>query len=225
MYLVCNEAYLKKSKNNVITNKKIEVPIAKVYNEIQVPVIDRKYVSNEYNICFIIDNTGSMSNWIKAIKDICIDLFRQIKEKYNEYKFNFGCVLYADKPSVPTEENFKIDFTKDENIFKSQLEEKPLQGGNDCAEDWVSGFRIALEELKWGNGTKLIFHIADAPQHGKTFNIDRVSDNFIDDENDNYGKQLIGFIKKCSEKNIKITGISINKIITTFPNKNEKLLF
>ena len=225
LYLICNDTYLKKPKDHVIFNKKIEVPIAKVYKETQVPTVNRDYVSNEYNICFIIDNTGSMSSWIKVIKDICINLFNEIKEKYDEYIFNFGSVLYADKPSASYDENFKIDFTEDEKEFKSKLEEINIQGGDDCAEDWVSGFKIALEELKWGNGTKLIFHIADAPQHGKTFNINKESDNFLNDENDEHGKNLIKLIKNCSEKNIKIIGININNVgsFKVFKEEYEKV--
>ena len=80
------------------------------------------------------------------------------------------------------------------------------------AEDWVSGFRIVLEELNWGNGTKLIFHIADAPAHGKIFNTDKKSDNFLLEENDTHGKSLLKLIKRCSERNIKITGISIDNV-------------
>ena len=84
---------------------------------------------------------------------------------------------------------------------------------------------MALEDLTWGNGTKLIFHIADAPQHGKHFNTDKKGDDFLNDENDKYGKDLIQLIKKCSERNIKITGISINNVCSfkVFNEEYEKV--
>ena len=63
-----------------------------------------------------------------------------------------------------------------------------------------------------GNGTKLIFHIADAPHHGKIFNTDKKDDKYLDEEDDINGKNLIKLIKKCSERNIKITGISIDNV-------------
>ena len=134
LYLVCNDTYLKKQKDNNIIEKS-EVPVAKVYSEIQVPVINREYVSNEYNICFIIDNTGSMLSWIKVIKDICINLFKEIVKQFSEYKFYFGCVLYADTPSISSDQNFKIDFTDKENVFKEKLEAIEGQNGDDVAED------------------------------------------------------------------------------------------
>ena len=166
-----------------------------------------------------------MESWIKIIKDICNNFFVEITKKYSEYIFYFGCVLYADSPSKSTDKNFSISFTQDKDEFKSKLEAIGLQDGGDCAEDWVSGFRIALEELNWGNGTKLIFHIADSPQHGKLFNTDKKNDDFLDNDYDIHGKNLLELIKKCSERNIKITGISINKVCSfkVFQREYEKV--
>ena len=163
LYIICNDEYLKKQKNLI-----------------QAPII----VSQEYNVCFIIDNTKSMGSWINVIKDICNNLFKEIKQKFNKYEFYFGCVLYADHISINTDKNYKINFTQDENEFKSKLEEFEVQNGDDVAEDWVSGFQIALDELNWGNATKLIFHIADAPHHGKIFNTAKKDDNFLNVEDD-----------------------------------------
>ena len=59
---------------------------------------------------------------------------------------------------------------------------------------WI---QIALDELDWGNGTKLIFHIADAPQHGKTFNTDNIDDKFLQYKDDIHGKNLIKLLKDC----------------------------
>ena len=229
LYIICNDEYLKKSiENNNINNEEdsdedkfsmksqikmnFDFPTAKKFREIQAPIINRDNVSHEYNVCFIIDNTGSMEDWINVIKDICTSLFKEITKKFNKYKFYFGCVLYADTISVSSDKNYKIDFTQDENEFKSKLEEVEGQSGGDEAEDWASGFQDALDELNWGNGTKLIFHIADAPHHGKIFNTDKKNDNFLDEENDINGKNLIKLIKRCSERNIKITGININNV-------------
>ena len=215
LYLVCNVEYLSNSNDDLdksIKSSITEAPIGNMAREIQVPMINRKYVSNEYNICFIIDNTASMGNWINIIKEICHNLFVEITKKFSKYEFYFACALYADKPSISSDQNFKISFTKDENEFKSKLEEIELQNGGDVAEDWVSGFKIALDDLNWGNGTKLIFHIADAPQHGKHFNTDKKDDKFLSDVNDIHGQNLLQLIKRCSDRNIKITGISIDKV-------------
>ena len=52
------------------------------------------------------------------------------------------------------------------------MEEIHLQNGDDTAEDWVGGFKIALEELIWGNDTKLIF-LLQMPQLMEKFLIQR----------------------------------------------------
>ena len=78
------------------------IPTAPKFKEIQVPIINRDNVSNEYNVCFIIDNTGSMESWINVIKDICSNLFGEIVAKFNKYNFSFGCVLYENKISINT---------------------------------------------------------------------------------------------------------------------------
>ena len=227
LYLVCNDGYLKNPEDDLdeSLNSSNQVPIANIAEEIQVPIINRKFVTNEYNICFIIDNTGSMGSWINIIKEICHNLFVEVTKKFSEYDFYFGCVLYADKPSLSTDENFIISFTKDEQEFYSKLQGYELQNGDDVAEDWVSGFRIALDNLNWGNGTKLIFHIADAPAHGKFFNIGKKDDQFLDDINDKHGNELLALIKRCSERNIKITGISIDKVgsFKVFQKEYEKV--
>ena len=247
LYLVCNYEYLKRNNNenlnnednkdndnyskNALSNKKnykdnnLEIPKAKISREIVSEKINRDYVTNEYNVCFLIDNTGSMRKWINIVKSLCNNLFTEIVKKYNKYIFYFGCVLYADKFSIETDKNFIVDFTQDENKFKNDLEKIELQDGDDSAEDWVTGFEMTLEDLKWVNGTKLIFHIADAPAHGKIFNIDKKNDNFLNNDNDIHGKNLIKLIKKCSQRNIKITGININNVgsFKVFKQEYEKV--
>ena len=58
------------------------------------------------------------------------------------------------------------------------------------------------EEIKWRNGTKVIFHLADAGAHGKLFT-----------KNDKYPEEeakLIAELEKCAEKKIKIFGYVID---------------
>ena len=71
----------------------------------------------------------------------------------------------------------------------------------------------------------LIFHIADAPAHGKLFNTDKKDDKFLNNVNDKHGEKLLELIKRCSERNIKITGISIDKVcsFSVFQKEYEKV--
>ena len=63
-FSVCNEICIKSK--------------IKKFKEVQFPIINRFIVSNEYNVCFIIDNTFSMSSLIDTIKAICHNLFVEI---------------------------------------------------------------------------------------------------------------------------------------------------
>ena len=59
------------------------------------------------------------------------------------------------------------------------------------------------EEIKWRNGTKVIFHLADAGAHGKLFT---PYDYYSDEE-----QKLITELIKCSVKKIKIFGFVIEE--------------
>ena len=57
------------------------------------------------------------------------------------------------------------------------------------------------EEIKWRNGTKVIFHLADAGAHGKLFTF---SDKYPDEE-----QKLINELNICCEQKVKIFGFVI----------------
>ena len=76
-----------------------------------------------------------------------------------------------------------------------------------------------------GKWTKLIIHIADSPQHGKLFNTDKRNGKLLHNENDIHGQNLINLMKNLSERNIKITGVSINYVCSfkVYKEKYEKV--
>ena len=60
-----------------------------------------------------------------------------------------------------------IDFTEDPNKLQNLISTiKAHRGRGDGPEDWVSAYKIILNNLKWRDGVKFIIHIADAPAHG-----------------------------------------------------------
>ena len=63
-----------------------------------------------------------------------------------------------------------FEFTDDIDSIKSAIQKQSATGGGDFPEDVQGGFNKALG-LDWGaDSTKLAFHIADAPGHGKDIN-------------------------------------------------------
>ena len=60
---------------------------------------------------------------------------------------------------------------------------------------------MALNNIAWRNGTRLIIHIADAPAHGSQW----CGRNNHEEEN----SKLYPMIQKCVDKKIKIIGFKI----------------
>lgn len=110
-------------------------------------------------------------------------------EKILELRLAF--VGYRDfSDEVPFE---ILNFTESVEDFQVFCEKITADGGGDAAEDVFGGFSCLFEknwlflgiektfELEWNyenSGTKLIFHICDAPSHGKEYNNSDLTDNY-----------------------------------------------
>ena len=158
--------------------------------------------SNEFDIVYLLDATGSMGSYLEAARDQCINISNQLKSELSQFDFNFGAVFYRDPVDCPGEKNHTYSLKSDVNKLKSELSSESATGGGDGPEDWVGGFDMALDNIAWRNGTRLIIHIADAPAHGSEWC----------DESNNHNeenKKLYPMIQKCIDKNIKIIGFQI----------------
>ena len=170
-----------------------------------------KIDNKEVDIVYVIDATGSMRREIKAAEDYVIKIFKELKEKYKENEFQFGAVFYRDKVYTKTRSNWRSPDEDEYYPLTDKIEElqsniskvKATGGGGDGAEDWAGGYELALNNMKWRNGIKLIIHICDDGAHGTQFT---ENDPFYDE-----GEKLIREIKECVEKNINIIGLKIDK--------------
>ena len=158
-------------------------------------------LSKEVDIVYLIDATGSMGREIKAVKEYVIKILDDLKKKYTDFNFHFGAVFYRDKIDSEGDKNEYFPLTDDMEDLKKKISTIKVYGGGDIPEDWVEGYKIAINEMKWRKGIKLIIHIADAGAHGIEFS-----------KRDNYPEQgplLPPLIKECVEKNINIIGFKI----------------
>ena len=158
-------------------------------------------VSNEFDIVYLLDVTGSMGDYLAAARDQCINISNQLQKDLPKFDFNFGAVIYRDPVDCPGEKNHSYALKKNVNALKLELGSESATGGGDGPEDWVGGFDLALDNMAWRNGTRLIIHIADAPAHGSEW----CNKNNHEEEN----KKLYAKIQKCVDKNIKIIGFQI----------------
>ena len=101
-----------------------------------------------------------------------------------------GIVCYRDYSD--SEQFIVHDFTSDKEAFISKLSGISASGGGDLPEDVLGGMEKALTAVSWtdapGNTqhgktvSKVIFHIGDAPAHGKEFQDpgESYTDNHLD---------------------------------------------
>eukprot|EP01126_Amoeba_proteus_P067253 TRINITY_DN9892_c0_g1_i1.p1 TRINITY_DN9892_c0_g1~~TRINITY_DN9892_c0_g1_i1.p1 ORF type:complete len:558 (-),score=88.89 TRINITY_DN9892_c0_g1_i1:22-1563(-) len=121
------------------------------------------------DIAFVIDTTGSMSSFISASKTTINKIITDNAERLKKLGVStprFAVVEYKDHcDSLVT--SFQ-DFTTPENATK-YLSGLGATGGGDTPEAVFDGLRIACN-LQWNaKHDKLLFHILDAPPHGRKY--------------------------------------------------------
>ena len=162
-----------------------------------------KNINKEVDITYLIDATGSMYGEIKAANDHVMKIFDKLKNKYKNYDFRFGAVFYRDQVDSKGDKNEYFPITNNMEELKKNISTIKAYGGRDIAEDWVTGYNLALNNMNWRNGIKLIIHIADAGAHGTEFT--------KGDKHTKEGPKLIPLIQKCVQNNINIIGFKITK--------------
>ena len=157
----------------------------------------------DVDIAYLIDGTGSMKSEIKAANENVIKIFDELTKKYKNYNFRFGAIFYRDKVDCKNDKDEFFQFTTDMKDLEKNIGKIKAKGGGDIPEDWVGGYEIALKNMEWRNGIKLIIHIADAGAHGKEFSKE---DKYPDE-----GPKLTSLIEECAKRNINIIGFKIGE--------------
>ena len=155
-----------------------------------------------FDLLFVIDATGSMSNYIRAAKDETENISKELRNLYPEYNFQYGYIFYRDPIDSPGDKHEIINLTDKVNTLPDEIKKMRAYGGGDLPEDWVGAFKLANENINWRNGMKVIIHLADAGAHGKLFT---KYDKYPEEEN-----KLIYELERCAEKGIKIFGYVID---------------
>ena len=118
------------------------------------------------DMCLVLDCTGSMYTWIQRSKDTLKDIIDQVKNDNPTLKVRVAFVGYRDFGDG-AQQYSTIDFTDDLNKVKAFISKQNATGGSDFPEDVQGGFHKALG-MSWDpQSIKSVFHIADAPGHGK----------------------------------------------------------
>ena len=117
------------------------------------------------------------------------------------YDFKFGAVFYRDPIDSHSDSNDCYPFTSETVGLQNWVRGMSATGGGDTPEDWVGGYNIALNNMSWRSGNRLIIHIADAGAHG--------TDYTSGDKYPSEGPKLDNYIRECAKRNITIVAFKI----------------
>jgi hypothetical protein len=158
--------------------------------------------SGPFDVLYLIDATGSMRDTIWCAKDQCVEISQELDESLPQFQFQFGAIFYRDPVANRLDRHQVFLLTSDIFVLQRQISRVyAMGGGGDGPEDWVGAYRLALNNMNWRNGQRLIIHLADAPGHGRRYcgrnNYERES------------PKLERLIRRCATEGIKIVGMPI----------------
>lgn len=124
-------------------------------------------ISNEVDIAFVVDATGSMGDEIEFLKLELEDVIRNTMEQYSKLSLRAASVFYRDKGDIyiTRQVPFHDDLLKSLNFIKLQS----AAGGGDTPEALDDALKVALDSLQWNPSarTRLLFLVLDAPPHNE----------------------------------------------------------
>jgi hypothetical protein len=172
--------------------------------------------SQTIDLCFLIDCTGSMDPYIAQVKMKIDDLVDHCKMTFPDLVLKVAFVGYRDH--CDKERIISLPFTGEIAHFKSFVSNVRAYGGGDAAEDVFGGLEEA-GQLQWSAPNRILFHVADAPCHGRQYH-DDVLDEYPN--GDPRSLNAPDLLKVLEDKNVKYWFAKLtdktDKMITKFRN-------
>lgn len=105
-----------------------------------------------------------------------------------------------------------LDFDEEIENLSLFLEDVKLSGGGDGPEDFAGALSIALDQLSWRNGKKIIFWFANGPAHGKRF-------CYIPNHQEEEPK-LVQLVERIAKEDYNFIGLIVKDFCTNERKKN-----
>ena len=134
-----------------------------VVNGDEIDLEAQKDISNNIEIMFVIDATGSMGDEMRYIQEEINDVISQVKKDNANANLTLAMMVYRDTGDqyVTRYSDFTTDYVKQQEFLSKQS----ANGGGDFEEAVEVAMKEAMEKQWSENSTKLLFHVADAPAH------------------------------------------------------------
>lgn len=152
-------SYLDESGNAYSLEKTITRDYTLDVSELNNPMTKKDVIQ----LLFVIDTTGSMGDEITYLKSEIADVIETIKQDNEGVLVELGLIFYRDQGDLYVVRDFP--FTTEIEKQVKNLSEQWADGGGDFPEDITSAFKKA-NEFQWRQAaTKILVHVADAPDH------------------------------------------------------------
>lgn len=156
--------------------KKYNVDQAKLFghklNKIIIPAPCK--ASNNMDIVFAVDATGSMGDEINYLQAELADVINKVKQRNPNLSLNMGSVFYRDKGDsyLTVQQDLTADIPTVMNFIKAQV----ADGGGDEPEAVDAAMEIAIDKFKWREEarSRVMFLVLDASPHHEKENIEKI---------------------------------------------------
>ena len=196
-------------------------------------IFDSELVSVEelkaVDIIFLVDTTASMNCYLKGIKKVMRKIIWDIEKCLSQFIFDdldvlkVGLVTYKDHDDEDKLylTNIDIDLTENLKEVINKIMEIKCSGGRDEPEAVLDGINAAINDVSWREeSVKFIYHILDAPCHGKKYN-DKENDRFKECPNNLDAKDLL---IEMRNKDIKYSVIKLNSSADLMLQEFQKII-
>jgi hypothetical protein len=122
---------------------------------------------NHVDICFVVDTTGSMGQFIAAAQQHLLDTIGTLQAN-SGIDLQLGLVEYRDHP--PEDRSFVTriyPLTPDLKRTQKAINRLKAHGGGDAPEAVYDGVHAACTQMKWRtHSCRFVLLVGDAPPHG-----------------------------------------------------------
>ncbi|KAI1701995.1 alpha-protein kinase vwkA [Ditylenchus destructor] len=149
--------------------------------------------SRKVQLCFLVDVTGSMTSYIDGVRDSILRIVEKLTAAGSGAIAKEVSLAFVGYRDFGYENPFELlPFTENAENFRQFCSKIQTTRGpkymieNDMPEDVFGGLEKAISNLSWSDQmcTKIIFHIADHPCHGKKYHTSNYP--YSDRSNDNH---------------------------------------
>ena len=104
-------------------------------------------MTTHIQLCFVMDCTGSMQDWIDTARDQIQTIIDQTRKEVEQgLTFEVGFIGYRDFGDA--EQHIGIPWTRDIDGLRQRIGAIRADGGNDSAEDVAGGLMMAVEMFR-----------------------------------------------------------------------------